>query len=543
MTMLFLVLALSLSATTAIALLGGDVSTLTLNTSEAVIQMGTGAEITATAGGDILLVSHNGSVVIDTSTGLFTLLNGGGRHLVSTDTAGVSERASIRASAAAAARRDVTLTRRGPSVSSASSVPACNTNPGVIPPTSLWWETADAVPLLVLTAPSRCHASTFVPGTILTFGGGGWTDVTAAAAVQAPDLYLMVTSVGPTQTAGWITWTSGGGTGDTFVLRLAYQPLEHLGTTCDLLVHAGGGGPLSNWTALDPITCHGITCGGAMAVPGVGTVVVTGGFTVGSGIEATTSSVWLQNDDGGGGNLSPLASIQRALVVDVAFVGTADALFLCVDATGDDGGLWGYTWAVKGDPTSDLSSGAAAAALPGSGPCASVVSWVVSGSGGSGGDDDTECMVSSRTSAPPGDGTPDLFVWTRRPSLPDRGSWTLRQRIPFDATTAGSLRVDTLGPSPAVVTACGARAGTNVDPNAAPALSPGCFAFTWSRVTQRLVATDALTEAGAATGTWWGVSATPWRDADTGAPRLVVASAAIPEALEEGGNTTMYIVS
>lgn len=533
-----LVLVLALTETTASAAsLSGDVSTLTLNTSEAVIQMGAGAKITATADGALGLSSHNGSVVINTSTGLFTSSDGGERRLVSTDTAGVSERAAIRAFAAAAARRDVTLTRRGPSVS--TSVPACNANPGVIPLTS-GWEAADAVPLLVLTAPSRCHASTFVPGTILTFGSGGWTDVTSAAAVQVPDLHLAVTGVGPTQTAGWITWTSGG-TGDTFVLRLAYQPLEHLGTTCDLLVHAGGGGgPLSNWTALDPITCHGITCGGAMAVPGVGTVVVTGGFTVGSGIEATTSSVWLQDHDGR--DLSPLTSIQRALVVDVAFVGTADVLFLCADATGDDGGLWGYTWAAKGDPTSGLSSGAATTALPGSGPCASVVSWVVSGSGGD--DDDMECMVSSRTSAPPGDGTPDLFVWTRRSSsLPDDGAWTLRQRIPFDATTAGSLRVDTLGPSPAVVTACGARAGTSADPNAAPALSPGCFTFTWSRATQRLVATDALTEAGAATGTWWGVSATPWRDTDTGAPRLLVASAAIPEALEEGGNTTVYIVS
>lgn len=516
------VLVLALAAAVAAA----DVATLMLNTSESVIQMGSGAEIVATDG-DILLSSHNGTVAIDTSTGLFTSSAGGERRRVSTDTAGVSERAAIRASAAAAARRDVTLTRRGPSVS--SSVPACNVNPGVIPLTS-WWEAADAVPLLVLTAPSRCHASTFVPGSILTFGAGGWTDVTADAALEAPDLYLAVTGVGATQTAGWLTWVDGDGDGDTFVLRLAYQPLEHLGTTCDLLVRAGGGGgPLSNWTALDPIACHGITCGGTMAVPGVGTVVVTGGFTVGSGIEATTSSLWLQQS-GGDGGLSPLTTIQRALVVDVAFVGTADALFLCVDATGDDGGLWRYAWDVKGDPTSSLGDGDDAP-LPGSGPCASVVSWTV--------EDGTQCMVSSRTSAPPGDGTPDLFVWT---SSVD-GSWTLRQRIPFDATTGGSLRVDTLGPSRAVVTACGARAGTNADPNAAPELSPGCFTFTWSTVTGRLVAVDALTEAGAAAGTWWGVSATPWRDADTGAPRVVVTSAAVPETLQEGGNTTMYIVS
>jgi len=518
-----------------------DVATLTLNTTSCVIEMGDAATLSTTDGNVTLSSSQDGSVVINTGLGLFTATASEPPLRVSTDNAGVAERAAIRASAAAAARRDIRLEVRGHSVS--SSVQACNVAPGVIPSSSSSssppddddggiWTGASAVPILVLTAPSRCHATTFVGGSIFTYSssGGGWEDVTAAAATVAPALHTAVTAVGPSQTAGWVTWKTTAGGGDRYVLRLAYQPLEHLGTTCDLLLrrqnNSTADAPLSGWETAGSIPCYGITCGGATAVPGVGTLVVTGGYTVGSGIEATTSSLWLQAP--GGGGLSAVATIQRALVVDTAFVAGV-GLVLCVDAaSGVGGGLWVYAWTTPEDP---LTSGLipASSALPGSGPCASVVAWTTDG--------DTHWMASSRTSAPPDDGTPDLFLWTST----DGVDWNLRQRVPFDATTSGGLRVDTLGPSPAVVTACGARAGTSPSPNAPPVISPGCGTLTWSPATRRLVSTDPLS--GRETGTWWGVSATPWRDTDTDLPRLLVTSSSVPEALEEGGNATMYIVA
>lgn len=367
----------------------------------------------------------------------------------------------------------------------------------------------------LLTTASRCDSASFHPTPIVE------CDVVNGCVVDASSsaLSLLATDVGLTQTVGWLSWSLSDGT--TSVMRLAYQSLEHIGATCGVVTHNG-----SDWESVGDVSCLGVA-GGTVTSLGDEAWLFTTAYTVSSGSNGATSTLWRSSPEGH----LPVAvdTLQTPFLVDAALVMVTSGegvLATCSDTLGDTGGVTVYHIAPGGFIVTP------GALLPGTAPCASVVMYTtmaetMTAEGVVETGVDATWIVSSRTSAP--EGSPDVFVFKRPTTQP---SFILETRIPFNATTTSGLSVDTWGVSHAVVTGCASRSGVSGDVNTSP--SRGCVAWTHTSRGFTQLRPDVFHGA---------THVAPFRDATSQLPAFAAVSSGTPEALDTTTPTTIHVVT